>query len=149
MLEELSLAEKALEESDCETVEILSHDGLKLVGHWHCGENPKRIIVAMHGWRSSWAKDFGVIAPFWHGSDCAVLYPEQRSQGNSEGEFITFGLLERHDCLQWVHWVNERTGGVLPIYLAGVSMTVYSKRKVFLLRFRIVYRRLPGEKRVC
>ncbi len=113
---------EALTRQPHEIVGIESHDGLKLVGHWFGCVNPKRVIVAMHGWRSGWAKDFGVIAPFWQANDCAVLYPEQRSQGESEGEYMGFGLLERHDCLNWVSWVNERTGGELPMYLAGVSM---------------------------
>ena len=35
-----------------ERVAIQSHDGLTLVGHWYPAENAKRIVVAMHGWRS-------------------------------------------------------------------------------------------------
>ncbi len=108
--------------SGIETVKIESRDGLTLVGHWHTCEAPKRIIVAMHGWRSGWAKDFGVISDFWHENDCCVLYAEQRAQGDSEGEYMSFGLMERYDCLDWVNWVNEQTGGQLPVYLAGVSM---------------------------
>ena len=33
-----------------------------------------------------------------------------------------FGLTERFDCVNWIDWVNEKTGGTLPIYLCGVSM---------------------------
>ena len=40
-------------------VTIQSYDGQKLVGHWFLQENAKRMIVAMHGWRSSWYSDFG------------------------------------------------------------------------------------------
>ena len=76
----------------------------------------------MHGWRSTWADDFGLIADFWHDNDCTVLYVEQRARGDSEGEYICFGLQERYDCLAWINYVNERTGGSLPIYLCGVSM---------------------------
>ena len=109
-----------LQSCDCETVETMSFDGLKLVGHWYAGENPKRVIIAMHGWRSSWINDFGVISEFWHKNGCAVLYADQRSQGGSDGEYISFGMLERHDCLSWIKWVCNRTE--LPVYLAGVSM---------------------------
>lgn len=117
----MDAAEK-LENSELETVEIQSHDNIRLVGHWYCPENPKRIIVAMHGWRSSWSQDFGVIAPFWQQNDCAVLYAEQRGQGGSGGEYMGFGLLERYDCLNWIDWVNEKTCHKLPIYLGGISM---------------------------
>ncbi len=120
--ERMTEAETRLKACNCETVEITSHDGLKLTGHWYAGNNPKRVIVAMHGWRSSWTKDFGIISEFWHENDCCVLYAEQRSQGDSEGEYMTFGLLERYDCLAWIQWAIQRTGGKLPVYLAGLSM---------------------------
>lgn len=121
----LTLAKEAsekLKNSDCEQVEIISHDGIRLVGHWHSCENPKRVIVAMHGWRSSWSQDCGMIADFWHENDCCVLYAEQRAHDNSEGDYMGFGLLERFDCLNWAKWVNEKTEKKLPIYLGGLSM---------------------------
>lgn len=119
---EIKDAAEKLENSGCEVVEITSHDGVRLVGHWHQAENAKRVIIAMHGWRSSWSLDFGSIADFWHSNDCNVLYAEQRGQNNSGGEYMGFGLLERYDCLDWINWVNERTGRELPIYLGGISM---------------------------
>ena len=51
-----------------------------------------------------------------------MLYVEQRGQNNSGGEYMGFGLTERFDCVNWIDWVNEKTGGKLPIYLCGVSM---------------------------
>lgn len=117
-----SYAEK-LEQNNCEPVEIISHDGERLVGHWYPCENAERIIIAMHGWRSYWAKDFGAIAEFWHKNGCSVLYAEQRGQHNSGGAYMGFGLIERYDCLDWIQWLNQiRNGEELPIYLAGISM---------------------------
>ena len=115
-------AAKILESCGCTDVEIVSRDGNRLVGHLYECPSAKRIIVAMHGWRSSWLKDFGVISQFFHSNDCSVLYAEQRAQNQSEGDYMTFGLLERYDCLDWVNWVNEQFGDSLPIYPAGVSM---------------------------
>ena len=105
-----------------EDVQIDGYGGIILKGHWHQCNSPKRIIIAMHGWRSSWSQDFGCIADFWHDNDCDVLYAEQRGQGESGGEYIGFGLLERFDCLKWIEWAIKKTGGTLPIYLGGVSM---------------------------
>lgn len=113
---------KALLEKDIEEVVITSRDGLRLVGHWYPCDNPKRVIVAMHGWRSAWNMDFGMIADFWHNEGCSILFAEQRAQNNSEGEYMTFGYMERYDCLDWISWVNERTEQKYPVYLAGVSM---------------------------
>jgi hypothetical protein len=115
-------AEDALERSGCERVELTSYDGEKLVGHWSPAEHPKRVIIAMHGWRSSWTRDFGSVAPFWREEGCSVLYAEQRGQNNSGGDYMGFGMIERYDCLEWVKWVNAQTEGGLPVYLAGVSM---------------------------
>ena len=120
--DKLAAAGEKLENSGCETVEISSYDGEKLIGHWYPAENAKRIIVAMHGWRSSWTRDFGVISHFWHDEGCSVLYVEQRGQNNSGGDYMGFGMIERYDCLEWVKWVNTRNEAGLPIYLAGVSM---------------------------
>lgn len=115
-------AAKELASCGCEKVEIYSHDGIRLVGHWYHNPNAQRVVVAMHGWRSSWLQDFGMISGFLHENGCSVLYAEQRAQNNSEGEHMTFGLLERYDCLEWIKWVNKQGSTTMPVYLAGLSM---------------------------
>lgn len=121
-LDTLEKSAEELEKKPHETVTITASDGITLVGHWFSVQNPKRTIVAMHGWRSSWARDFGTIADFWLDNGCNVLFAEQRGQNNSGGDFIGFGLTERFDCLDWAKWVDEKENKSLPIYLAGVSM---------------------------
>lgn len=107
---------------DMEVVEITGHDGTKLKGHLYTCEYPKRLIIAVHGWRSTWNRDFGMAADFWFENNCNVLFIEQRSQGESDGEYIGFGLLERYDCREWAKWAHEKYEGKLPVYLEGVSM---------------------------
>lgn len=116
-------AAEKLESSSHDIVEITARDGIKLAGHWQFCKNPKRIMIAMHGWRSSWARDFGLIADFFYNNDCHVLYVEQRGQNNSGGDYMGFGLTERYDCLEWANWIStQEEYGELPIYLCGVSM---------------------------
>ena len=103
-------------------VEHVARDGERLVGHWLEAEKPRRAILAMHGWRSSWAKDFGLVSDFWYRNGCSVLYVEQRGQCESGGDHMGFGLTERYDCLDWLDTVERLTGGKLPVYLCGVSM---------------------------
>lgn len=117
----LAYGKQNLEKAGCVTVQTQSHDGLRLVGHWLAAENPRRIVIAMHGWRGSWSRDFGLISGFWREQGCSILFAEQRGQGCSGGAHIGFGMLERHDCLRWVQWVQQNHPG-LPVYLAGVSM---------------------------
>lgn len=122
------LYQKALEDArelaeiPHERVEITARDGERLVGHWFPVEQPRRILLAMHGWRSAWHRDFGGIAPFWQQNGCSVLYVEQRGQNASGGDYMGFGMLERYDCLDWLQWLESTQGNVLPVYLVGLSM---------------------------
>lgn len=115
-------AAKKLEALPHEVVTLVSHDGEQLCGHWFPCKNAKRAVLAMHGWRSSWSMDFGLIAEFWFRTGCSVLFAEQRGQNNSGGDYMGFGLAERFDCLDWANWIDAREKGKLPIYLSGVSM---------------------------
>lgn len=113
---------RSLEQTPHQTVAIQSFDGTPLTGHLFAAEHPRRIVVAMHGWRSSWARDFGFIAAFLQTNACTVLYAEQRGQGESGGSHMGFGMIERYDCLEWVRWLNQSGWENIPIYLAGISM---------------------------
>ena len=114
--------QQRLEQSPHETVRITGYDGTPLVGHLFRAEQEKRVILAMHGWRSCWARDFGPVADFLRENGCTVLFAEQRGQGESGGEYMGFGMIERYDCLEWVKWLNENGFEKLPVYLAGISM---------------------------
>ena len=107
---------------EIQTVTMETFDGLKLLGHWYPCKNAVRNIVCMHGWHGSWLKDFGDILDFLHENRCNVLLADERGQNGSEGDFMGFSVLEKHDCLEWIKWVNERTSADMPLYIYGVSM---------------------------
>ena len=111
----------ALEERDTETVEIEGYGGVRLVGHILKVDTPRRLIIAVHGWRGSWCRDFGIVSEFFHTSDTTAIFVEQRGQQGSGGDSITFGICERYDIVEWVRWAADRFPD-LPIYLCGVSM---------------------------
>lgn len=115
---------KALElkERCGEKVQIKNRDGLTLTGHWLRNPNQKRIVIAMHGWRSSWDFDFSLSAGFLYNEGCSILFPDQRAHGESEGEHIGFGVFERNDCIDWLNYVIETEAADVPVYLYGVSM---------------------------
>ncbi len=120
--EKIRAAAHALEAREHETVEIASHDGTRLVGHYFKAPREKRIVIAMHGWRSKWCYDFSGLCELLDKCDCSVLYPEQRGQNASGGDYMGFGVVERHDCLAWAKYIAEREGADVPIYLFGISM---------------------------
>lgn len=111
-----------LEKKEHQTFEITSFDGTKLVGHYFKAKNPKRFVIAMHGWRSAWNYDYSGISEFFEKSGCSVLYPEQRGQNASGGDYMGFGLIERFDCLEWAKFIAKEESSELPIYLFGISM---------------------------
>ena len=121
IVEEQKAAATALEQMPREDVELTAFDGARLVGHWVRCDKPQRTLIAFHGWRSSWTMDFGLIADYWRQENCNVLFVEQRGQNGSSGDYMGFGLLERHDCLSWAEYAAG-IGDGLPAYLVGVSM---------------------------
>ncbi len=118
----VEVAKDVLEHRDTERVEIVSYDGTRLVGHVYRADRPKRVLIAMHGWRSNWSRDFGLVADTWYDEGCTVLYAEQRAQGESGGDYMGFGLTERFDCAEWARWAESELAEGLPVYLAGISM---------------------------
>ena len=122
ILQKIADAGKNLAAHPHQVIHIQSRDGTHLVGHWLPVHEPKRVVIAMHGWRSAWDHDFGLVADFFRNNSCSVLYAEQRGQGGSGGAHMGFGLTERYDCLDWIHWVNQKLGPQIPIYLCGISM---------------------------
>lgn len=115
-------AARTLLETGTESVSITAQDSVTLAGHWYPCEEPERIIIAVHGWRTTWNRDFGMTAPFLHDNHCSVLFIEQRGQNGSGGEYMGFGVTEQFDCLGWVNWVLQNQSQDLPIYLFGISM---------------------------
>ncbi len=120
-LQELERSAKALHTRPHRRITIKGRDGAVLVGHYFPSPHPKRLVLGMHGWRSSWYSDFGMIAPFLLEEDCSLLLPEQRGQGASGGAYMGLGVLERHDCVRWAHYLAQEDPH-LPLYLAGISM---------------------------
>lgn len=120
-LQRLQAASQELAHRPHEIRTLQAQDGTLLTGHYFGCDAPRRLVLAMHGWRSSWSNDFGLIAPFLLENRCAVLFAEQRGQGSSGGAYMGLGALERYDCVCWAKALAEEFPK-LPLYLAGISM---------------------------
>ena len=103
-----------------EEVVIESFDGLKLKAHYVKGANPNKLLIFFHGFKSSYKTDL-TNAKAYVDKGYSLLMIEQRSHGGSEGRYITFGVLERHDCASWVKYAVERFSEDVEIILVGVS----------------------------
>ncbi len=121
--ERMKEAQAFIKSHTAERVKLTSFDGLELVAlYLPAQEKPKGVILAFHGYRSLAAIDFALEVEFFHKLGYHVLLPYQRSHGESQGKYITYGVKERFDCRDWAWYAAKRFGKELPLFLAGISM---------------------------
>ncbi|MBR1742985.1 MAG: alpha/beta hydrolase [Lachnospiraceae bacterium] len=101
---------------------LKSVDGLLLHGYYLPAREPRRFLLLSHGYKGTGFGDFAYTAKFLHENGCNLLFIDQRSCGLSEGEYITFGALEKYDIKAWADYIAKRNPKGLPIYLYGESM---------------------------
>ena len=119
--EHVVAAKQWLDNKNTQSVSIVNADGLKLHALWVPASNPKGTMLLAHGYRSCILVDFGLVLDFYHNMGMNLLLPDQRSHGMSEGCYITFGVKESDDMLEWLRFHN-RTFGEYPVILSGLSM---------------------------
>ena len=105
-----------------ETVYVQSYDGKKLCGKLYMQNENAPWHILHHAYRGG---SFQVMAPsllhfFGRGENVLLLH--LRSQGESEGHTITFGIQERRDTGVWADYLVNRFGQDTKIFLYGVSM---------------------------
>lgn len=106
-----------------EQIKLTSFDGLELTALYLPAQGkPKGVILAFHGYRSLATIDFALEVDFFHRLGYHVLLPYQRSHGESQGKYITYGVRERFDCRDWARYASQRFGKELPLFLMGISM---------------------------
>ena len=104
-----------------EKVKLTSFDGLELAALYLPVERPRGTVIAFHGYRSLATIDFALEVEFFHRLGYDVLLPYQRSHGESQGKYITYGVKERFDCQSWARYAARRWGD-RPLFLMGISM---------------------------
>lgn len=105
-----------------EQVEIRSFDGVRLAGRYYHRRDGAPVHIQFHGYRGSGIRDFCAVHGICAEMGVNTLVVDQRAHGMSGGSTMTFGILERRDCLCWAKYVNARFGSGCEIFLCGVSM---------------------------
>jgi dipeptidyl aminopeptidase/acylaminoacyl peptidase len=101
-------------------VEIFAADQVRLKGWWMASPGePGKCVVLLHGIADTHAGAAG-FAPMFLERGYSVLAPDSRAHGESGGEFVTYGLLEKHDLIAWAHWMNSQ--GCRRLYALGESL---------------------------
>ena len=106
----------------CERVSITSFDGLTLRGKYYECKKGAPIELLFHGYQGNSERDLcgGVQRCFSIGRNALLV--DHRAGGESDGNVITFGILESKDCLRWIDCGIEKFGEDVKIMLGGISM---------------------------
>ena len=105
-----------------EDIFLPSFDGLRLHGQLVQQPESKGTILLFHGYRSSWVIDFSIVLPYYHSLGYDLLVVDERAHGQSEGDYITFGVRERRDVVTWAQYAAMHFGPAHPLILDGLSM---------------------------
>ena len=105
-----------------EDIYIESFDGLRLHGSLLKNGEGKKLVIQAHGFRSNPTHDFMAILPYFWNKGFSVLMVDHRAHGESEGQYITYGVHERCDIRDWVYKALEVLGDDTEILLHGISM---------------------------
>lgn len=82
----------------------------------------KKAVICFHGYTGEGLSNHMAIADYFLKHGYAMLLPDARAHGESEGEYIGFGCLDRKDALEWIDWLIRECGEDVEIMLFGTSM---------------------------
>ncbi|MGN0374909.1 MAG: alpha/beta hydrolase [Butyrivibrio sp.] len=103
-------------------VYISSRDNLKLHATFFPRGDCRKIVICFHGYTSSGMSDYIALSDYYFRNGYSMLLPDARAHGESEGEYVGFGCLDRWDAMEWIKWVIKECGPKTQILLHGTSM---------------------------
>ena len=106
-----------------EKLEILSHDGFRLRGTlYHVKDYNKKVVIAFHGFHANGINDMARFVNMYERQGFDFLIISERTHGDSEGKYITFGAKEHLDGIRWARKIIDIYGDDVQIVLHGLSM---------------------------
>ncbi len=105
-----------------EDVSVYSQDGLKLHGTYFPGAEGDKAVICFHGYTSQGMSDYVGLSKYYLTRGYRMLLVDERAHGESEGEYIGFGCLDRLDAMEWIRWMLVKAGEDVQILLHGTSM---------------------------
>lgn len=118
--EYVELGNEWYEDTALHVVSIQSADDLKLVAREHVRGDGNRWVLLVHGYTGQHT-EMSSFAANYSEQGYSVLMPDMRSHGDSEGEMIGMGWLDRKDIVLWIDYILESYPDA-EIVLHGQSM---------------------------
>ncbi|MCC8141782.1 MAG: alpha/beta hydrolase [Lachnospiraceae bacterium] len=103
---------------------IKDRDGLRLHAYFIKGDPESDVyVLCSHGYRDPiGGLEFAEKAPIWQSRGYNLLMVDHRAHALSEGKFLSFGLHESDDCIEWLEFLKEKFGEDIRFILHGQSM---------------------------
>lgn len=98
-----------------------SGDGLRLHAVYF-PQDESKLVICFHGYTGQAMSDFCGLSDYYLTRGYSMLQVDQRAHGQSEGEYIGFGCLDRIDACAWIDWVIRQCKEDVKIVLHGISM---------------------------
>ncbi len=99
-----------------------SRDGLRLHATYFPNGDSKKIVVCLHGYTSQGMSDYIGLSDYYLKRGYGMFLPDARAHGQSEGEYVGFGCLDRYDLMGWLQWIIRKCGENVELLLHGTSM---------------------------
>lgn len=111
-----------LQKNPYEQAQIKSKDGLNLKGFYleNSPDSNANWVLLIHGYRAE-HDSMNDYAKHYYEAGYNVLLPDLRASGESEGNYVGMGWLEKDDAKIWIDWIIERQPSA-NIIVHGVSM---------------------------
>lgn len=108
------------EDPSWRTVAIAARDHVRLEASFVTPkEHTANCVLMVHGIGYNRDSMKGFL-PLFNSHGFRVLMPDDRAHGNSGGNLVTYGLLEKYDAVDWAHWMQSE--GCQTIYGFGESL---------------------------
>lgn len=105
-----------------EHLEITSNDNLRLKGFFLKSKTKSdKLIIIIHGYTANHYLGFQFL-DLYKNENFNILLIDERSHGESEGKFATYGVREKADIKLWVEFMKEKMENLRFIGLHGQSM---------------------------
>lgn len=117
-----ALNEDFIKNVKSEKLSIKAKDGVDLVGFYYPAkqQNENKWVILIHGYRSNNKSRIG-WGQQYHERGYQVLIPDLRGLGESGGDYIGMGWLDKEDIKEWIDYIIKRDANA-QIVVQGVSM---------------------------
>lgn len=111
---------KYFNNNNFEKIKILSEDGFFLTGYYK-NKNSRNLLILIHGYGADHNQTGSYAKMFEQILDCDLLCIDLRNHGESEGEYSSFGKLEKIDLQCWIDEMKQKNHNY-KIFLFGLGL---------------------------